>query len=107
MEFLKIRGKQEDDCWSSPVRNEKECSMCRNCEIEYPALAFDVDTGLSDPERCIGCMYCVYICPDKVIKIDGGIKISHDRFLDFWNMTAEMMSSRKSRIITDFRQAAF
>jgi len=106
-EYLKIRGKQEDDCWKSPVRTEKECSMCRNCETECPALAFNADTGLSDPERCIGCMHCVYICPDKVIKIDGGIKISHDQFLEFWNMTDEMMSARQSRIITEARQAAY
>ena len=107
MEFQKIRTKQEDSCWTSPVRIESECSMCRNCETECPALAFDADSGLSDAERCIGCMHCVYICPDKVIGMDGGIKVTHEEFLDFFHMTEEMISSRKSRIITDARQTAY
>jgi Pyruvate/2-oxoacid:ferredoxin oxidoreductase delta subunit len=107
LELQKILGKREDDCWTNPVRTRAECSMCRNCETECPALAFNADSGISDPERCIGCMHCVYICPDKVIGMEGGIKVTHEEFLNFFHMTEEMISSRKSRIITEAGQIAF
>ena len=31
--------------WSHPFRSAPECSMCRECETECPAQAFDADTG--------------------------------------------------------------
>jgi Fe-S-cluster-containing hydrogenase component 2 len=80
--------------------------MCRDCEIECPTQAFDADTGLSDPERCIECMRCVYICPDQVLRVDG-LKDVYAGFLTYWHLTEEMMNAKKSKIITQAWQTAF
>ena len=90
-----------------PIRPTEECSMCRNCETECPARAFNADTGLSDPVRCISCMRCVYICPDKVLKIDERMKDAYEEFLSSWHLTEDMMNAKKSKIITEAWQAAF
>lgn len=79
--------------------------MCRNCETNCPARAFDADTGLSDPGTCIGCMHCVYICPDKALRVDD-MKGAYGAFLSNWHLTEEMMNAKQSRIITESRQAA-
>jgi Fe-S-cluster-containing hydrogenase component 2 len=103
------REKQESRTergWTNPVRVEKECSMCRDCETECPTQAFDADTGLSDPAACIECMRCVYICPDKVIKIDERMEAYYPSFLDYWHLTEEMIDAKRSRIITEPWQAA-
>ncbi len=52
-------------------------------------------------------MHCVYICPDRVVKVDDRMKDAYDGFLANWNLTEEMMNAKKSRIITAARQAAF
>jgi len=93
--------------WTHPTRITEECSMCRDCEIECPAQAFDADAGLSDPQRCIECMHCVYICPDGVLKIDERIKDAYNGFLTNWHLTEDMMNAKKSKIITAAWQAAF
>ncbi|MHC1727553.1 MAG: 4Fe-4S ferredoxin [Syntrophobacteraceae bacterium] len=92
--------------WKNPVRNAEECSMCRRCETECPTRAFDADSGLSDPATCLGCMHCVYTCPDKVITVDA-MKDVYAAFLSNWHLTEEMMNAKKSRIITESRHAAF
>jgi NAD-dependent dihydropyrimidine dehydrogenase PreA subunit len=91
--------------WKNPVRVGEECSMCRDCETECPAQAFDADTGLSNPRTCIGCMHCVYICPDKALTVDD-MKGVYDPFLSSWHLTEEMMNAKQSRIITESWQAA-
>ena len=103
-------GKQQRGAergWTHPVRVAEGCSMCRDCETECPIQAFDADTGLSDPERCIECMHCVTICPDNVLQVDERMKDVYDDFLAFWHLTEDMMSAKKSRIITEAWQAAF
>lgn len=91
--------------WKNPVRIAQDCSMCRDCETRCPARAFDADTGLSNPTTCIGCMHCVHICPDKVIKVDD-MKAVYGAFLSNWHLTEEMMNAKQSRIITESWQAA-
>ncbi|MGC8494176.1 MAG: 4Fe-4S dicluster domain-containing protein [Syntrophobacteraceae bacterium] len=91
--------------WINPVRVEKECSMCRICETECPAGAFDADTGLSDPATCIGCMHCVYVCPDKVVQAPD--IIPEKTFLSNWHVTKEMIEAKKARIIAESWQAAY
>jgi NAD-dependent dihydropyrimidine dehydrogenase PreA subunit len=91
--------------WKNPVRAAEECSMCRDCEAECPTQAFDADTGLSNPRTCIGCMHCVYICPDKALNVDD-MKGVYDPFLSNWHLTEEMMNAKQSRIITESWQAA-
>jgi NAD-dependent dihydropyrimidine dehydrogenase PreA subunit len=107
MASLKDQPKRKERGWKHPVRIAKECSMCRDCETECPAQAFDADSGLSEPDRCIECMRCVYTCPDKVLKIDERMKGDYDRFLADWHLTEEMMNAKKSRIITAAWQAAY
>ncbi len=91
--------------WKNPVRIVAECCMCRDCETKCPAQAFDADTGLSNPSTCICCMHCVYVCPDKVIKVDA-MKAVYGAFLSNWHLTEAMMNVKQSRIITESWQAA-
>lgn len=91
---------------TQPVRTAETCSLCRDCATECPTLAFDADTGLSDPARCISCMRCVYICPDRVIHVDQRVRDSYANFLSSWHLTEEMVSAKKSKIITEPWQAA-
>jgi ferredoxin len=107
MASLENKQKKTERSWTNPVRVAEECSMCRNCEIECPAQAFDADTGLSDPGSCIECMHCVYSCPDKVLKIDEHMEGIYDSFLADWHLTEEMIAAKKSKIITAAWQAAF
>ena len=80
--------------------------MCRDCETECPTQAFDADTGLSDPKKCIGCMHCVYVCPDKVVSVDD-MKGNYGAFLSNWHLTEEMINAKKGKIITESWQAAY
>jgi ferredoxin len=91
--------------WTNPSRVTEGCSMCRICETECPTKAFEAKPGLSNPKTCIGCMHCVYACPDKCLKIH--LKTSYDAFLSHWHLTEEMMNAKKSKIITESWQAAF
>ncbi len=92
--------------WRNPVRIPEGCSMCRQCEVECPTRAFDADTGLSDPRTCLGCMHCVWICPDHALRVDA-MGAVYAAFLENWHLTEDMMRSKKSRIITESWQAAF
>ncbi len=93
--------------WADPKRRAEECRMCGDCETECPAQAFNAKTGLSDPERCIQCMRCVYICPDAVIKVDDRVKAYYEEFLAYWHLTEEMMEAKRSKIVTEAWQTAF
>jgi NAD-dependent dihydropyrimidine dehydrogenase PreA subunit len=104
MASLENRPEITERQWWNPIRIAEECLMCRDCEAECPAQAFDADTGLSDPKTCIGCMHCVYICPDKALKVDD-MKAAYDTFLANWHVTEEMVNAKKSRIITESWQA--
>ena len=92
--------------WANPTRPEDVCSMCGDCEVECPTQSFDAETGTSNPETCIGCLHCVYICPDQVIRLNESKKFSFDDFKAFCHLTEEMMDAKKSKIITEFWQAA-
>ncbi|MBN1411839.1 MAG: 4Fe-4S binding protein [Spirochaetales bacterium] len=85
--------------WGNPVRF-KECSMCASCEQECPAQAMNHLTGVSDPAKCIECMHCVSICPDKALKADDQLGICYPDFLKDWGLTEELISKKQSKIIT-------
>jgi Fe-S-cluster-containing hydrogenase component 2 len=93
--------------WTNPIRITEECSMCGDCETECPTQAFNADTGLSNPESCIECMHCVYICPDEVLMVDERMKDAYERFLTNWHLTEDMMNAKKSKIITEAWHTAF
>ena len=107
MAWLENRRGKTGPGWAHPRRTADECSMCRDCEAGCPVQAFNADTGLSDPERCIECMHCVYICPDEVLKVDERLKGAYEGFLTFWHLTEDMMNAKKSKIITEAWQTAF
>ena len=92
--------------WTNPTRVLDTCDHCLLCETECPVNAFDAETGLSDFETCISCMRCVYICPNHAIKVHEGMKGAYQNFLTDWNLTEEMMSAKKSRLITASWQTA-
>jgi ferredoxin len=104
---LGTREERTERGWTNPVRTTLECTMCRRCEEECPTRAFDAGTGLSDPGKCIECMHCVYLCPDRVLAIDARMKDYYGRFLADWHLTEEMMEAKKSKIITASWEAAF
>ena len=106
MASLEGRQKRAERGLTHPIRIAAECRLCRDCETQCPTQAFDADTGLSDPERCIECMRCVYICPDKVLKVDK-LKGVYADFLTFWHLTEDMMNAKQSKIITKAWQTAF
>ena len=103
--LMKEPANDEED-WLHPVRVTDECCMCYDCETECPTQAFDADSGDSDLEKCIECMRCVFICPDKVIKIDPRMEEAYSNFLSYWHLTEEMMNAKKSKVITESWQAA-
>jgi len=108
-EILALRQSQPQRTergWANPVRIVPDCCMCRACETECPTQAFAADTGLSDPGLCIECMHCVYICPEKVVKVDDHSIDTYAEWLANWHLTDEMMNAKKSRIITAAWQAA-
>lgn len=96
----------DEEDWLHPIRVTDDCSMCRDCETECPAQAFDADAGDSDIKKCIECMRCVYICPDQVIKIDPRMEEAYSVFLAYWHLTEDMMNAKKSKIIKESWQAA-
>jgi NAD-dependent dihydropyrimidine dehydrogenase PreA subunit len=104
---LENRPKSAERGRTHPTRIKDACQMCRECEIECPAQAFDADVGLSDPARCISCMRCVTVCPDEVIKVDERMRGAYKGFLASWHLTVEMMQAKKSKIIAESWQAAF
>ncbi|MFW9995348.1 MAG: EFR1 family ferrodoxin [Candidatus Odinarchaeota archaeon] len=81
-----------------PLREEKECSMCKQCEEECPAKAFDATTGVTDKELCILCMHCVYICPDGVIEVGDATEL-YQKFKKHHKLTDEVVMNKKSKII--------
>ncbi len=107
MKFFTDLKKSTERAPNQPVRFQKDCSMCRKCEDECPNQAFNADTGLSDPLKCISCLHCMYICPDKVLKVDDKLKDYFPYFLKDWHLTEEMMEEKKSKIITEFWETAF
>jgi ferredoxin/flavodoxin len=107
MMLLQQQEKRKERSWCNPVRFVEECSMCRLCETECPSLAFSADTGLSDPSRCIECMHCMYICPDKVLKVDDRMKNAYYDFLNDWHLTEKIMDNKVSKIITKPWEASF
>jgi ferredoxin/flavodoxin len=92
--------------WTNPTRMGDVCDHCLLCETECPVNAFDAETGLSDYETCISCMHCVYICPNHAIRADEGMKGAYQNFLADFHLTQEMMSAKKSHLITESWQAA-
>lgn len=78
-----------------PRRDEKDCSMCKNCENECPTNAFDADLGVSDIKKCITCLHCVSICPDNVITIKM-LPNTYQKTFKKLGLTKELIDNRES-----------
>ncbi len=91
--------------WTQPVR-VKDCSLCGVCQAECPAQAMDAQSGKSDPAKCIECMHCMYVCPEKALQADDRIREFYPSFLGEWGMTDEILAHKQSRIIAAGWQAA-
>ena len=81
-----------------PSRNNMECSMCYLCEKECPVEAFNADSGETDRQKCILCVHCVSICPDKVIRT-GEVSELFQKFLKRFQLTENIVKSKTSKII--------
>ena len=103
---LKEKKTSKKRGWTNPFRAESNCSMCLACETECPTRSFDAAAGTSDPKTCIECLHCVYVCPDEVIQLDEEMKIPYGAFKTYCHLTDEMMNAKRSKIITEFWQAA-
>jgi ferredoxin/flavodoxin len=93
--------------WTNPVRTASACGLCRMCEKDCPAAAFDAEKGVSDPGRCLSCLRCVTACPEKAIAIDPRMAEVYPQFLEDWHLTEEMIKAKRSKIIEDFTQAVW
>jgi ferredoxin len=90
----------------NPVRTG-DCSMCLRCQTECPTAAFDADSGVSEPLKCIRCMHCVWVCPDRVLQVGAGVGRGYPQFLERWNLTEAMAQAKRSRIIAESWQATY
>ena len=81
-----------------PSRDSNDCSMCYMCEKECPVNAFDAFSGKPNRKRCIQCMHCVSICPDKVILI-GDVSRLFEKFKNRFGLTEEAVRKKRSKII--------
>jgi ferredoxin len=90
--------------WSQPVR-EGECSLCGICEAECPAQAMGMQSGKSDPAKCIECMHCIYVCPENALRADDRLRAFFPGFLKEWGLTEEILRHKQSRIIASGWQA--
>ncbi|RME25772.1 MAG: DUF362 domain-containing protein [Deltaproteobacteria bacterium] len=63
---------REDDAVRTISRQPDLCGECRKCVDFCPTeLALD-DIGIkTDPEHCIGCLYCWWVCPEDAIELHG------------------------------------
>jgi len=81
-----------------PSRDIDDCSMCYLCEKECPVKAFDAFSGKPNRKRCIQCMHCISICPDKVIHI-GNVSKLFEKFKNRFGLTEEVVKRKRSKII--------
>ena len=77
----------------------KECSLCGACEAECPAQAMDMREGKSDPARCIECLHCAYLCPERALKADDRLGGIYPSFLAEWGLTEEILAHKRSRVV--------
>ena len=98
LERLHARLPKAERAYTNPTRTKENCRMCRLCETQCPSLAFNADTGLSNPATCIECMHCVCICPDKAIQPDARMKDAYPNFLQRHQLTDEIMNAKQGII---------
>ena len=64
----------DDDSVDGIRRVRTECAPCRKCEDFCPTGLSSEEIGIkTDPEDCIGCMYCWWVCDDIAIELNGEV----------------------------------
>ncbi|MFT5685831.1 MAG: hypothetical protein ACI8RZ_006785 [Myxococcota bacterium] len=62
----------EEDEVEGVKRSREDCGPCTKCADFCPTgLSVDEIGVKTDPESCISCMYCWWVCPDDAIQIAG------------------------------------
>jgi len=61
-----------DDAVEGVARESTDCGPCQKCADFCPTGLKVEEIGIkTDPEDCIACMYCWWVCPDDSISING------------------------------------
>ena len=54
------------------VRDASRCGTCRRCEDFCPTGLPLAEIGVNhDPDACVGCLYCWWVCPNEAISLEG------------------------------------
>jgi uncharacterized protein (DUF362 family)/NAD-dependent dihydropyrimidine dehydrogenase PreA subunit len=76
----------EDDTITRVRRNPSDCAECNTCADVCPTRLTREEIGVvTDPVRCIGCLYCWWACPKDAISVDGdlgGMRRQVERYKD-------------------------
>ena len=64
----------EEDSVEGVRRAKADCGPCQKCADFCPTGLSVEEIGVKiDPESCINCMYCWWVCPDEAIALQGDI----------------------------------
>lgn len=77
---------RRDDDVGGIVRTPDACGECRKCADFCPTGLSVEEIGVrTDPEDCIGCLYCWWVCPNDAIHLRGELHAMQrqvDRYKD-------------------------
>ena len=63
---------REDDAVTRIRRAPDACGSCERCVDFCPTELSLEEIGVkTDPEHCINCLYCWWVCPKDAIQLDG------------------------------------
>lgn len=63
---------RQDDQVTRVVRDPSACGECEKCVDFCPTELSLEDIGkTTDPDKCIGCLYCWWVCPNDGIRLEG------------------------------------
>lgn len=64
----------EDDGVRGVERSPEACGDCTKCEDFCPTgLSLSEIGRTDDPDKCIACMYCWWVCPKDALRLDGPV----------------------------------
>jgi uncharacterized protein (DUF362 family)/Pyruvate/2-oxoacid:ferredoxin oxidoreductase delta subunit len=74
LEIIQDVYSTEDDQVEGIRKSKELCGTCEKCADFCPTGLSVEEIGVkTDPEDCIGCMYCWWVCPDGTIELDGEV----------------------------------
>ncbi len=75
-------GKLDMHAGITPSADPNKCNACGTCAENCIANAITIeDYAKFDDNVCIGCAYCIAICPERAIKVPFGVR-SKNEFLE-------------------------